>query len=639
MISGLHIGSELRRLRRGVLPPLGFVVICLLPLIFGGLFPWAYFDPVGGLSRMPVAVVNSDRGSTLGGEPFRAGDLVVGELEKNDAVNFIPVPAEEARRGVADGTYYLAIELPENFSYAATSLKGEHPESATINVQLNNNNGFIASTLGNQVSTTVVNTVNEQLGEQVTNQLLLGYSTVKEGMDTAADGAGTLHDGTSSARSGASDLTDGAATLERGLATAQDGTERLRAGAATLDAGLARAEDASAQLADGLAQLDAVTNRVGAGADQLQAAFDEAVAPLVDAAAALQSSGQPGAVDLAGQIDAALGGVRTQSQAAQLRDALGAYRAGMNQATTGAHALNEGLLQLKDGSAKLVVGINAVADGSSQLAAGATQLRTGAAALRDGLVRLDDGSGELALKLGEGADAVPTWEGQRLDQASAVGGSPAHRELTGDDMTKFGVGLAPFFLSLSMFIGGIMMFFVLNPVQRRALDSGVAPLRAVLASYLPAIVVGTLQATAVWAVITGLVGLQPARPGLLWLALVGVSWTFVAVVQAINVIVGPTAGRVVAIAFMALQLVSSGGLYPPETQPAFLRWFHTYDPMTYSVDVFRQLIIGPGQADPRLQHGVLVLACIWVGALAVASLAAWGQRVIARKDLHPELAV
>lgn len=639
MIAGLHIGSELRRLRRGVLPPVGFVVICLLPLIFGGLFPWAYFDPVGGLSRMPVAVVNSDRGGTLGGEPFNAGDLVADELEKNDDVNFIPVSADEARRGVADGTYYLAIELPEDFSDAATSIRGENPQSATINVQLNNNNGFIASTLGNQVSTTVVNTVDQQLGEQVTNQLLLGYSTVKDGMSTARDGAGTLHDGTSSARTGAEDLTSGAATLEEGLATAEQGTQRLREGASTLDAGLAKAEEASAQLADGLSQLDAVTNRVGQGADNLQAAFDQAVAPLVNASAALRSSGLPGAPQLVDQIDAALHGVRTESQAAQLRDALGAYRAGMNTATAGAHALNEGLVQLKDGSSALVVGVNAVADGSSKLSAGATQLRTGAAALRDGLVTLDDGSGELAFKLGEGTDAVPTWEGQRLNDASAVGGQPAHRELTGDGLTKFGVGLAPFFLSLAMFIGGIMMFFVLNPLQRRALDSGVSPLRAVLASYLPAIVVGTLQATIVWAVITGLVGLDPARPGLLWAALVGVSWTFVAVVQAINAAVGATAGRVVAIAFMALQLVSSGGLYPPETQPAFLRWFNTYDPMTYSVNIFRQAIIGPGQGDPRLQQGVIVLACVWVGALAVSSLAAWAKRVIARKDLHPELAI
>ena len=68
--------------------------------------------------------------------------------------------------------------------------------------------------------------------------------------------------------------------------------------------------------------------------------------------------------------------------------------------------------------------------------------------------------------------------------------------------------------------------------------------------------------------------------------------TFITITQGLNNIFGVTVGRVLCLALMTLQIVSSGGLYPPETQPAPLRWFHTIDPMTYSVNLLRRMIFG-----------------------------------------------
>ena len=61
-MSGLHIGTDFRKFLHGKLPPLALTAIILLPLLFGGLFVWSYWDPLGNLYKLPVALVNSDEG-------------------------------------------------------------------------------------------------------------------------------------------------------------------------------------------------------------------------------------------------------------------------------------------------------------------------------------------------------------------------------------------------------------------------------------------------------------------------------------------------------------------------------------------------------------------------------------------------
>ncbi len=691
-MSLLHIGTELGRFRRGTLPPLALTVIMCLPLIFGGLFVWAYQDPIGHLDRLPVALVNSDEGE-VGGE-------VSDSLLDAEAVDLHPVSAEEAADGVSDGTYYFAVELPRNFTAAVKSLDSGAPEQAKLNVVFNNTNGLIPTVLGNQITTIMLEEINARVGEEITNRLLVGYGTIGDGLDRAAGGAGELadgagqaadgssklSDGSDRARAGAGELADGSRRLDQGAGEAADGAARLSDGAQRLDAGLATATDGSGQLADGLGQLQAATDQLGAGALQVSAGVDAVgdvaaqaaalqdrlLAPLVNLSAQLRQSGLPTAVDLADQVDQAAAQLQSQGLttdtagqltalqngareiATQLSDPASQYRSGMDSAAAASQELAAGLRQLKDGSTELVIGTRALADGTSQLAAGTTQLTVGAAALRDGLVELDTGSralsgglgdldagaGELSLRLRGAAEDVPRWEGDSLTNGSRSAAQPVTRELTAHDMTTFGTGLAPFFLSLAMFMGSTVIWMVLHPLQRRAVDSGTAPFRAVLASYLPGMVIGAGQALLVWVVLTQLIRIDVAHPAMLLLSLSGVSAVFVAVTQAVNAVVGATAGRVINLLLMALQLVSSGGLYPAETQPAFLQWVNIWDPMTFSVNLFRHAIIGGwGSADNRAVQAVFVLLCIGLGAWLVSSLAARSARTILAKDLHPELTV
>ncbi|MEJ5927162.1 YhgE/Pip domain-containing protein [Corynebacterium sp. H128] len=667
-----HFGSEIRRFATGKLPRAAFVVLTLLPLIFGGLFPWAYWDPITGLKDLPVAVVNSDEGAEARGQRINAGEQVQQKLIENDRVGFTAATAEEAAQGVADGTYYFALELPKDFSASVVSVDTDQPHAAQIATVYNNANGFIATMLGNQVTNQVIATIDAELGKKATDQLLVGFNTIGAGMNQAADGSAQLAEGVGSAREGSDKLADGTSELTSKSAQLDEGAKKLVDGAGQLDGGIKQAAAGATTLSTGMDTLSGATTQLGDGASQISAGVDQIVAkadtatatqeqivaPLINASAQLRALGIPAAMDLANQFDATVNTINAQgvgpaspissdlhrlqsgaqTLAYQLGDPNSDYRSGMTRAQSGSQELASGLAKLSDGSGALLVGTQTLSDGTSRLVDGTTQLSVGASALRDGLVQLDEGSDSLSLKLREGADQVPQFGEEKRDAASTTLGQMVQTHNAGQEFTKFGPGLVPFFASLAMFLGGTMMFMVLRPLKRRAIDSGMHPFRVALSSWLPGMVVGTLQASAVWFVLDVLLGINAVHPLGFWLALVGVSMTFVAVTQAINAILGTSAGRLLCIMLMALQLVSSGGLYPPETQPAFLRWFHTYDPITYSVNLFRQMIVGGhSHWDGRFEQSLMILLCVFAVSLALTSLSAWRDRMISQEKLHPEL--
>lgn len=669
-----HVGSEFKRFFRGKLGPLALLVILLIPLLFGGLLVWSYWDPVGRINQLPVALVNSDKGAEVGGERINAGDTIAQNLLANDQITLTEVSPEEAARGIEDGTFYFGIELPEDFSEAATSVNTDDPHQATLNAVYNNNNGFLAQVLGNNVVAVVLDTINTELGAQLADRLLVGFNTIGEGMRQAGDGASRLNDGAKRAKDGGTELASGADQLDNGLKAADDGAQQLASGAQQLDQGLGTASSGADQLAQGLSQLNAATDTLGNGAGQVSQGVDRIVglandasraqenllAPLVNLSAQLRSTALPQALTLADETDRLITQLRTQgvgsgseiiSQLNQLKGGAAEihrqlvnpaadYRAGINRATDASAQLATGLHTLKDGSQKLVVGARTLASGTSQLSEGSTQLTVGAKQLADGLVQLDAGSGELALKINDGAKQVPQFgDDIRADAARSVS-TPVLQANPKDTMSLFGEGLSPMFTSIGLFMGGTITFMLMRPLHRRAIESGMNPFRVAVVSYLPPMFVGLAQATIMFWVQKQFIGLEAAHELGLWAAMCVISMAFMALVQGINSALGATVGRVVCLGLMSLQMVSSGGLYPPETQPAPLRFFHNFDPMTYSVNLIRHAIVGADSVtDPRVIQAITVLAGVAAVFFTITVLAARKERQMRLKDLHPEVSV
>lgn len=450
MLSLTSTGTELRRFRRGLLPRLAVGAMILVPLLYGALYLWAFWDPTGNLDRLPVALVNADTGATVDDKPLDAGDQVADKLTESGDLDWRVTDADDAAQGVSDGDYYFAVTIPADFSEHIASAAGDEPDPARLVVTYNDANSFLATTLGRSAMTQVQQAVSATIGEQAVDKVLIGLGSARDGFATASDGALTLRaasgdlsagahqvaDGATSAADGAARLADGAGTLASGTDTLAAGAATLSTGAGTLSSGAGAAAAGAQTLSTGSQALAGATSAATTKSGEL-AAGAKTVSDGVDTLAT-QVTGMTGQLpelskglgDLATSLDglSALNASQGDTATANALTAMAAKVRGSQdklptaasladsagkiaQLQSGAHRVRDGAAALQSGLGTLAGKTTELAAGAGDLAAGTQQVADGAAQLATGAGRLASGSGDLktgAHTLADGATTLAT---------------------------------------------------------------------------------------------------------------------------------------------------------------------------------------------------------------------------------------
>jgi putative membrane protein len=332
--------------------------------------------------------------------------------------------------------------------------------------------------------------------------------------------------------------------------------------------------------------------------------------------------------------------IRLRDSASRLENELGdpnsKLRVFLTRAVNG--GLKSDVTKLRDGVDELNSGAQRLSAGLVQLAHGGNELSSGANQLADGTEKLQAGGQELATKLREGATQVPSWTPQQRTDVAQTMAAPVGLDLVNNNpAATFGTGFAPFFMPLALFIGALIVWMLLTPLQSRPIVNGLGALRVVLASFWPGLLVVVCQVVVMYVVVHFGVGLQAKYP----LATVGflvlIAGAFLALIQAFNAVFGVAVGRVVTLAFLMLQLVSAGGIYPVETTARPFQILHPLDPMTYAVNGLRQLTVGG--VDSRLWIAIAVLTGLVAASLAASAWAARRNRQYTMERLHPPIEV
>ncbi|MGV0741375.1 YhgE/Pip family protein [Mycolicibacterium sp. XJ870] len=650
MPAGLAFGSEIKRFARSRMTRAAIVVLMLLPLVYGALYLWAYWDPFGQVDKMPVALVNSDRGADVSGQHLDAGAEIAKSLTDDGSMDWHVVDPDEARTGVEHGEYYFMLELPADFSEAiASPLTGE-PKQADLIAVYNDANNYISSNIGRTAIDQVLNAVSTRISGQAVNQVLSVVVTSGAGIEQAADGARQLADG-------AVQVDDGAGQLTAGLHTARSGSAQLATGAKQLSDGITKATDPLVAVTKAMSQIGGDTEKLQQGATALRQANDQiggiaaaqdtaanSLSPVIDQ---LSASRDPLANNAAGTLRGIQDQLRAQQFTPQIRqqltDAENAAISMTSTLRTPGSPLSSGLDHVGAKNQELTNKLNQLRNGAQQLASGNTELASGiaeldngAGQLKSGTGQLRAGSGELATKLADGAEQVPDWSSQQKDAIADTIGGPVHLETAHENAApNFGTGMAPFFITLALFFGALVLWMVLRPLQNRPIAAEVPAIRVVLASYLPAAVIGIFQAIILYCVVRFALGMQVTHPVAMLAFMMLISCAFIAATQAVNALLGPAVGRVLIMALLMLQLVSAGGMYPVETTSRPFQTLHHYDPMTYGVNGLRQLILGG--IDFRLWQAIITLLCICAGALLISSLSARRNRLWNLTRLMPAI--
>ncbi|HEY4614814.1 MAG TPA: YhgE/Pip family protein, partial [Citricoccus sp.] len=190
-----------------------------------------------------------------------------------------------------------------------------------------------------------------------------------------------------------------------------------------------------------------------------------------------------------------------------------------------------------------------------------------------------------------------------------------------NEVPSYGYGLAPYFMSLALWVGALGYFLMRPAVRTGMFEEGMPAWRVLLRSMaLPALMAVAQSLVMVGVIVLGL-DMTPADGwGLAGFAVL-TALTFMAINQALIALLGPP-GRFVALVLIVLQLSAAGGTYPVQTAPAFFQAVHPWLPLTYAVESFRSLIAG---GTIGLGHGIVVML-VWMGVALVMLAVAVGVK-------------
>ena len=649
---------------------LSMAVISFIPIMYSGFFLGSIWDPYGQVKNLPVAFVNEDKGAQLNGQTVNIGQSVEQKLKDNHDLGWEFVDKQQADDGVNSGHFYAVVTVPTDFSAKAASITAAQPQQAVIRYTTTPAKNYIGSLVSNQAAEKVKTSVAEQITQAYAKGVLENVGKLGSGLETAAGGAATLHGGLAQLQAGAQTYTGGVLQLAvnqramaNGLARLGDGSRQLQAGLGQLLNGLP-SESQVAQLTSGMKRLQAGLNqlntsvynpsptlvnqqsKVQSEAQILAQTMQTAAADLTAAGGTLQTLGHD-AVASGGsttitlpqisQLSQALSKTQTISmQAAALLKDLQMLTQSLSvqqaQLQTGVSTLNNGVNQLAPNATAALNGYNGVRAANNRLLAGSTlltnglaQAQTGSQQLANGARLLDSRSGVLTngvLQLADGADTLatkladasrqlkiqPTGAATQQQMANPVKSETTKR----GDVPNYGYALAPYVLSLSLFVGAIALN-IIYPIRKTFAEQENA-FRWWLAKASVTGMAAFIQATILMLIMVYCLGLVPDHPVNFIGAIYLTSFVYMSIVSLL-VIVLDNPGRFLAMVLLVLQLGSSEGTFPIQTANGFFQAVNPLVPMTYSIRALRQAISG-GLGSSFYSDSMWVLA----GFLLAANL-------------------
>lgn len=635
------------------------IAVAMIPLLYSFMFLWAFWDPYAKLNELPVAVVNNDKGAVFGEKQLAVGNEFVDKLKEGNDFKYDFVTMKEAEEGLSSQKYYMAIEIPADFSEKATKVMDEKPVQPELKYIANESLNFLSSQIGKSAVEQMKSELTANLTKAYTDTIFTSLGELSDGLSTASNGAKELADGTKQAKDGINEIDYNLGKLTEGTKPLQDGVKGLLNGAARLNGGAEELKQGTGQLVTGLDQLNAGASQLTSNAKQLHDAANSLTAGMNNAIAgseklqqgaqalnaALESIAKANpefagtaefkqlaevSKQLNGGAAAALEGQKQLASGAQkLGESQGQFVAGIDslnskigEAAQGIKTVDAGVSTLSQGTIQLKSGLTQLAGGVDQISTGSVQLKEGTLKLSEGMGAVVEGSDELSSKLAEAANK--TGEFKPTDANSEMISSPVELATEGEGIVpNYGTGFAPYFLSLGLFVGALTLTIV-YPLKKPAIEPPKSSWHWFMSKFGTILIIGAIQA--LLASLIMLVGLDLQVQSTSKFILMGLitSWCFMAILQFL-VTAFSDAGRFIAIVLLILQLTTSAGTFPLELIPDFLQAFNAWLPMTYSVSGYKAAI-SSGQFDV-MWNNIAVL----VGFIVVMASLTWATLHISYK--------
>lgn len=242
------IKSEWKSIWNNKLLLLVVIVIAIIPAIYAGLFLASMWDPYGETENLPVAVVNEDKKVSYNDKTLNIGETLAKSLEENKSMAFNVVERDVAEKGLENGTYYMVITIPKDFSSNVTTLMEDNPQKMQLSYKTNPGKNYIAMKMTESAVKEISKNITAEVTRTYAETVFESLDEVAEGFDDAVDGSKQLIDGEKKIKKGNNKINknlkklaestlvfkEGSETLQQGLQTYLDGVDTANAGSKNL---------------------------------------------------------------------------------------------------------------------------------------------------------------------------------------------------------------------------------------------------------------------------------------------------------------------------------------------------------------------------------------------------------------------
>lgn len=623
---------------------LAIIAVLLVPTLYCFTYLKAFWDPYSKLSNVPVAFVNLDKPVVKDGKEYAIGKDVEKNLKSNNKVKWNFIDYNEAKKGLEESDYYAMIVIPENFSYDISNGAKGSLKKPEIQYYTNKAKNFVFSQVSEKVAESIKANISTTLSKEVSKELVNTIYKMKDSIGDAANGATAINSGINKLKDGSDTLLEGENGVVNGLSLFKDS---LSSG--SNDAG--KLVDASYKLRDGSKNLSSSMEKLNEGTTNLKNGIDKITYRADEGNIKMKESLNGAAIALSNiseSLNKAYGLIETSEKniesgkatesdyknlstglsilkkindsnikvniADKLKDnensldplvnglnniktAALAISSGTDKATNGALQISNGMDKLSEGNTKLVDGIaksqEQAKDAVNKLLDGSTKLKDGLSSLNSGLVKASDGSSKLSEglstgynKINENVNFTPSTMSEFISNPITV------NETILNDVPVYGEGLAPYFMSLGMWIGSMFTFQLVIALQNRFKGDFK---KRYFKRYLTGIAINIIQATLLTVVLKLSLGMDTVNDMKFWIINIIVAVVMFTFINGMSYILGNLMKGAI-IVMLLLQLSSCGGTFPIQTAPEFYRAIGDFLPMTYTVDLIRMTISGINQA-------------------------------------------
>ena len=618
------------------------IAVIIIPVMYSFFYLKAFWNPYDSLHDMKVAIVNLDEGDN----DNNLGKELVNKLQEKGIMNFIILDnRDEAQKGLVNQDYYATITIPKDFTKTLNNAENSDRQVTTITYSPNQKSNYLASQIVNKVTSTVETELRGEVSQKVVSKLTEKLKEVPEKMQDISEGASKIQRGANSLMSGVETLSNGTEELENNYIKFNDGVNELYNGSSKLDEGINSLNQGIEQIADGSSKLEEGTKNLSVvtqgidslsqGASNLSSGVSQyvdgvnsavssvslvsnqvkqlgtditelAANPAVQADPNFQkvmndlqkikssSSGMSELSTLVSkgtQLKAGANNLNTSIKTlANGTSKIEELQTGAKKLDTGVQKLKQGLSNAGEGSTSLKVGLNELNINSEKVLDGVKSINLGSKALLEGNKELQQGINTFKTEIDNGITDTKQ-ELIKLDGLDEYVKEPVKiEEVDYAKVDSYGVGFAPYFMSISLWVGALIMLiiFYYDPEDRfkllgrnaknKFLRTGLYTLIAVAQG----VVLGFLLKAGLGFSVTNIV--------LYYSSCILISMLFFSIIQFWVINFGDV-GKFLSILLLVLQLAASGGTFPIETVPKGFQAIYNFMPMNYTIKLLKESLV------------------------------------------------